>query len=127
MSGYGIPVQDISCWHWAAGEQRERKGRCVAGLVLTSEQPSPAAGPADKPAWLYRFQRAPGTVQPSARASSTMQDSCLVEGDIVILSVEGSLRIQATLLLHSDSTRLRKIWLIFSNPANLWKGIMSEL
>lgn len=80
--------------------------------MLTSEQPSPAAGPADKPAWLYCFQRALGTVQPSARASSTMQDSCLVEGDMVILSVEGSLRIQATILLHSDSTRLRKIWLL---------------
>ena len=61
----------------------------MAGLQLISEQRAPAAGHADKPAWLYCFRREPGLVQPSAKAAAALQESCLNEGDMVILSIEG--------------------------------------
>ena len=72
-----------------AGEERERKGRCVASLQLASEQRAPAARPPEKQSWLYGFQRQSRAVQPSSRAAAALRDSCLVEGDMVILSIEG--------------------------------------
>ena len=38
---------------------------------------------------------------------------------MVILSVEGSLRIQATMLLHSDTTRLRNIYATVQQASEL--------
>ena len=61
----------------------------MAGLHLTSEQSASAARPPEKHAWLYCFRRQPGAVQPSSTAGVALRDSCLVEGDMVILSIEG--------------------------------------
>jgi len=62
----------------------------VAGLQLTEEQHIPAARPADKPAWLYQFRREPGTVKPSTQASAALRGTCLVDGDMVTLSIAGA-------------------------------------
>lgn len=73
----------------------------MAGLQLASEHHSPARGPAEKPAWLYRFVREPGTVQPSVQAPRPLQDACITEGDMVILSVEGVRSITCYMSCHS--------------------------
>ena len=62
----------------------------MAGLRLATEQHRPAAGAADKPSWDYLFARTPGTVHPSQKAAASLQDACLAQGDMVILSIEGT-------------------------------------
>ena len=59
----------------------------MAGLQLVSEKQERAAS--DKTAWLYCFRREPGIVQPSSKAAAALRDSCLVDGDMVMLSIEG--------------------------------------
>ena len=61
----------------------------MAGLQLTEEQHISGARPADKPAWLYQFRRKPGTVTPHTQASAPLRGTCLVDGDMVTLSIEG--------------------------------------
>ena len=79
-----------------AGEEREALGRCVAGLHLTAQRPRPPEGPRDRGAWLLDFRRATssGSAATSAATSaassaSRLEDSCLNEGDMVIIGVEG--------------------------------------
>lgn len=77
------------------GEEREALGRCVAGLQLTAERARPPGGPRERGAWLLDFRRRgarPGSAATSASTSAPrLEDSCLNEGDMVIISVEGEL------------------------------------
>lgn len=80
---------------WQPGEEREALGRCVAGLQLTAERAKPPGAPHERRAWLLDFHRrgaAPGSAAMSASTSAPrLEDSCLNEGDMVIISVEGDL------------------------------------
>ena len=62
----------------------------MAGLQLVTEHHKQAAGAAEKPSWDYVFARAPSTVHPSRKAAAALQDACLAQGDMVILSIEGA-------------------------------------
>ena len=62
----------------------------MAGLRLVTEQHRPAAGSAEKPSWDYLFARASGTAHPAHKAAASLQDACLAQGDMVILSIEGA-------------------------------------
>lgn len=77
------------------GEEREARGRCVAGLQLTAERLKPPKGPREMGAWLLNFHRRGAPLGSAATSASTsvprLEDSCLNEGDMVILSVEGEL------------------------------------
>ena len=64
----------------------------MAGLQLVTEHQRPPAGAAEKPSWDYLFARATGTVHPSQKAAAALQDACLAQGDMVILSIEGALQ-----------------------------------
>ena len=64
----------------------------MAGLRLATEEHRQAVGAAEKPSWDYLFARAPGTVHPSRKAAANLQDACLAQGDMVILSIEGALQ-----------------------------------
>ncbi|BDA50404.1 DNA replication ATP-dependent helicase/nuclease DNA2 [Coccomyxa sp. Obi] len=73
---------------WAMpGEEREALGRCVAGLRLTAERAKPPESPRDRGAWLLDFHRRGATS--ASTSAPRLEDSCLNEGDMVILSVEG--------------------------------------
>ena len=104
-------------WTLSARE-RERRGRCVAGLRLVSPSSSSSSaaavverGPAGE--WLYTFERATNSLNPSKKkekeqgeeeggdgkkkkpSSSSLQlplldDAGFVEGDICILGVDGA-------------------------------------
>ena len=64
----------------------------MAGLRLATEEHRQAVGAAERPSWDYLFARAPGTVHPSRKAAANLQDACLAQGDMVILSIEGALQ-----------------------------------
>ena len=75
-----------------AGEEREALGRCVAGRHLTAQRPRPPERSRDRGAWLLDFRRATssGSAATSAATSAArLEDSCLNEGDMVIIGVEG--------------------------------------
>ncbi|CAL8464813.1 g4348 [Coccomyxa elongata] len=73
---------------WAmAGEEREALGRCVAGLQLTAERAKPPGGPRERGTWLLDFRRSAATS--ASMTAPRLEDSCLNEGDMVIISVEG--------------------------------------
>lgn len=69
------------------GAERERLGRCIAGLALQSSGTN--AAKAVSANHLYTFAKA---LESSASQAASLEDMGFGEGDMIVLSVEGALQ-----------------------------------